>query len=154
MHNVHSHYPENGLNKQYEQRTECTCVGVVLFSVLLLLKWLLQIWILCALHIPGRVKSCTVNTKCQIVQMSCDTAQTYIFVMHILMLKQEVGKKGQNSYANSCSALSIPWSADSPSLHVIICNLIWKLISKAEVSQGWSVSVCPDNQLTSNWWHK
>ena len=63
--------------------------------------------------------------------------------MHILLMKQEVGKKSQNSYANSCSALSIQWSADSPSLHVIISNLISKLISKAEVGLGWSVSVCP-----------
>ena len=53
MRNVHSHYPENGLNKQYEQRTDSACVWVVLLSVLLLLKWLLQIWILCALHIPA-----------------------------------------------------------------------------------------------------
>ena len=53
MHDVHSHYPENGLNKQYEQRTDCACVWVVLLSVLLLLKWLLQIWVLCALHIPA-----------------------------------------------------------------------------------------------------
>ena len=104
MRSVHSHYFENGLNKQYERRTDCACVWVVLLSVLLLLKWLLQIWILCALPIPGRVKDHAANTKCQIVQMSSDTAQVYIFC-----IKDEArsGQKESNSYANSCSALSI-----------------------------------------------
>ena len=78
MHSLHSHYFENGPKKQYEQRTDCACVWVVLLSVLLLLKWLLQIWILCALHIPGRVKGHAASTKCQIVQMSSDTAQMYM----------------------------------------------------------------------------
>ena len=65
------------LNKQYEQRTDYARVWVVLLSVLLLLKWLGQIWILCSLHIPGRVNGRTANTKCQNVQMSCDTARMF-----------------------------------------------------------------------------
>ena len=79
MRGVHNHYAESNLNKQYEQRTDCACVWVVLLSVLLLLKWLLQIWILCTLPIPVRVKGHTANTKCKIVQMSSDTARMYIF---------------------------------------------------------------------------